>query len=255
MKLYQSISKGQYIALSLLSFGAFLVGWTFLSQTIASAQIFLPSPAAVLSDARALFQNQGFLGDLLASVWRVTVGFVAAVVVAVPLGVLAGTSRKVDAVVQPFNDFVRYMPVAAFIPLSILWVGIGDLQKMAIIFFGTVFQLVPMVADTAVRVPKHLIELGYTMGAKPRDVIVKVVVPWCMPVVYDHCRIALGWAWSYLIVAELVAAESGIGHVIIQSQRFIQTGNVITGILTIGILGLAFDQMFKLPKRLVFPWL
>jgi NitT/TauT family transport system permease protein len=147
------------------------------------------------------------------------------------------------------------MPVAAFIPLSILWVGIGDLQKMAIIFFGTVFQLIPMVADTAARVPKHLIELGYTMGAKPRDVILKVVVPWCMPVVYDHCRIALGWAWSYLVVAELVAAESGIGHVIIQSQRFIQTGNVIVGILTIGVLGLAFDQMFKRPKRTVFPWL
>lgn len=255
MKLYQTISKGQYLALSLLSFGAFLLVWTFLSQTMQSASIFLPSPAAVLSDTRTLVTNESFIDDVLASVWRVTVGFVAAVVVAVPIGFLAGTSRSVDALVQPFNDFVRYMPVAAFIPLSILWVGIGDLQKMAIIFFGTVFQLIPMVADTAARVPKHLIELGYTMGAKPRNVLIKVVVPWCMPVVYDHCRIALGWAWSYLIVAELVAAESGIGHVIIQSQRFIQTGNVIAGILAIGILGLMFDQLFRLPKRLVFPWL
>lgn len=220
-----------------------------------NAHIFLPGPRAVLADGARLLAEGRFLADISASVWRVTTGYLLAVAVAIPLGILAGTSKTVDALVQPFNNFVRYMPVAALIPLTILWVGIGDVQKMLIIFLGTVFQLLPMVADTAARVPRHLIELAYTTGAPPRHVVTRVVVPWSLPEIYDHCRISLGWAWSYLVVAELVAANSGIGHVIIQSQRFIQTGNVIVGIVAIGLLGLLFDQAFRLPKKLFFRWI
>jgi NitT/TauT family transport system permease protein len=118
-----------------------------------------------------------------------------------------------------------------------------------------VFQLIPLVADTAMRVPRHFIELGYTLGARRKDILLRVVVPWCAPANYDHCRVALGWAWSYLVVAELVAAQSGIGHVIIQAQRFLQTASVMSGVLIVGLLGLFFDQLFKIPKRAVFPWL
>ena len=255
IKLYTTISRRKYIFLAGLSFGSFVLSWVILSSTIETAKIFLPSPITVFDDAVRLFRNESFIADILASIWRVSVGFLAAVLIAFPIGILAGTVKSVDAVVQPFNDFVRYMPVAAFIPLSILWVGIGDLQKMLIIFMGTVFQLIPLITDTASGMPKHLIELGYTMGGKPWQVLLRVVVPWCLPVCYDHSRVALGWAWSYLVVAELVAAESGIGHVIIQSQRFIQTGKVITGILVIGLIGLIFDQLFRLPKRVIFKWL
>lgn len=255
MKLYEQISRWRFITLSAISFASFIVCWTLLSQTVESAAIFLPSPLVVVTNLLALFRDEAFANDILASIYRVTAGFLLAVVVAFPLGILAGTIRTIDAIVQPFNDFVRYMPVAAFIPLTILWIGIEDTQKVAIIFLGTVFQLIPMIADTVQRVPKQLIELGYTMGLSPAQVILRVIIPWCMPIIYDHCRIALGWAWSYLVVAELVAARSGIGHVIIQSQRFIQTGNVIGGILIIGLIGLLFDQMFKLPKRRIFKWL
>jgi len=243
------------MALSAVSFLAFFVIWSVLSLTMKSAHIFLPSPWAVAGFLFELFVEHHFVRDILASVWRVTVGFAVAVIVAFPLGLLAGTSKHCDAVVQPFNDFVRYMPVAAFIPLTILWLGIGDAQKMLIIFLGTVFQLIPLIADTVSRVPKHLVELGYTTGASSWGVIRRVVVPWSLPTIYDHCRVALGWAWSYLIVAELVAANVGIGHVIIQSQRFIRTGDVIAGILVIGLIGLAFDQAFKLPKSRIFRWL
>lgn len=255
IKLYTTISRKKYAFLASLSFGSVLLSWIILSNTIETARIFLPSPIAVLDDAVRLFRSESFVADILASIWRVSIGFLAAVAVAFPLGILAGTVKSVDAVVQPFNDFVRYMPVAAFIPLSILWVGIGDVQKMLIIFMGTVFQLIPLITDVTASMPKHLIELGYTMGGKPWQVVFRVVIPSCLPVCYDHCRVALGWAWSYLVVAELVAAESGIGHVIIQSQRFIQTGKVITGILVIGLIGLIFDQLFRLPKKVIFKWL
>lgn len=249
-----AITGWRYAGLATISFLSFLLAWIVASHSIDAAKVFLPSPLEVLNDAASLFRQNNFVGDILASIWRVTAGFVAAVVIAVPIGLIAGTRKWVDALVQPLNDFVRYMPVAAFIPLSILWFGIGDSQKVIIIFAGTVFQLIPLVADTAARTPRNLVELGRTMGLNHRRILQKIVVPWCMPVVYDHCRVALGWAWSYLVVAELVAANSGIGHVIIQSQRFIQTGNVITGIVIIGMLGLAFDQLFKLPKRFLFPW-
>ncbi|MCC6557595.1 MAG: ABC transporter permease [Polyangiaceae bacterium] len=255
MKLYRDISRRAYGALAILSFSLFLALWTVLSRRMESAAVFLPSPLEVAAAGVALFRDHGFIHDIIASVLRVTAGFVAAALVAVPLGLLAGTIKPVDALIQPFNDFLRYLPVAALIPLSILWVGIDDAQKIAIIFIGTVFQLIPLVADTAARVPKHLVELGYTMGASSRQVLLRVVLPWCMPSLYDHLRVALGWAWSYLVVAELVAATSGIGHVIIQSQRFIQTSNVMASILVIGVIGLAFDQMFKIPKRRLFPWL
>ena len=255
MRLFQPIPRLQYVCLALASFVVFLIGWSLLSRSMESAKVFLPPPWEVLTDGWEMIRDQSFQHDIFASVWRVTVGFVLAVVVAVPLGIAAGAYRSVDAVVQPFNDFVRYMPVAAFVPLTILWLGIGDSQKMIIIFLGTVFQLVPLVTDTVNMVPRHLVDLGYTMGCRPWQVVLRVIVPWSMPIVYDHCRVALGWAWSYLVIAELVAAPSGIGHVIIQSQRFIQTGKVMAGIMTIGIIGLVFDQMFRLPKRFIFRWL
>jgi len=129
------------------------------------------------------------------------------------------------------------------------------MEKIVVIFLGTVFQVIPLVADTAKNIPRNLIDLGYTCGASRRQVLTKVILPWCAPTIYDHLRVALGWAWSYLVVAELVAASSGIGHVIIQSQRFIQTSRVMAGIIVIGIIGLFFDLCFKLPKRRIFPWL
>ncbi len=254
MRLYRAISPRAYAALAALSFSVFLAVWSLLSATMEAAAVFLPSPLEVAEAGVTLFRERDFAGDILASILRVSAGFVAAVVVAIPIGLLAGTMRPVDALVQPFNDFLRYLPVAALIPLSILWVGIGDAQKIAIIFIGTVFQLIPLVADTAARVPRHLVELGYTMGANSRQVLLRVVLPWCLPTLYDHARVALGWAWSYLVVAELVAATSGIGHVIIQSQRFIQTGNVMASIVVIGAIGLLFDQLFKIPRRKLFPW-
>jgi len=232
-----------------------LIAWQLFSTDTGPRSIFLPPPFAVVQATWDLFANQSFLDDVWASIYRVSAGFLWAAVVAVPLGLLAGSIKAVDLLIQPFNDFVRYLPVAAFIPLCILWTGIGDMEKIVVIFLGTVFQVIPLVADTAKNIPRNLIDLGYTCGASRRQVLTKVILPWCAPTIYDHLRVALGWAWSYLVVAELVAASSGIGHVIIQSQRFIQTSRVMAGIIVIGIIGLFFDLCFKLPKRRIFPWL
>jgi len=232
-----------------------IIIWQAFSAESGPRSVFLPPPIAVIRSLWELFRQESFIVDIGASVYRVTAGFLLAAFVAVPLGLLAGSIRFIDRLVQPINDFTRYLPVPAFIPLCILWVGIGDAEKILIIFIGTVFQVIPLVADTAANVPRNLIDLGYTSGASRRQTLTKVIFPWCAPTIYDHLRVALGWAWGYLVIAELVAAVSGIGHVIIQAQRYIQTSRVMAGILMIGLIGLFFDLCFKLPKKRIFRWL
>jgi len=144
MKIYTPISSRRYFLLANISFFIFLGIWFLFSFILPGAKVFLPSPLSVLFDLGELFQNQNYLQDIVASILRVTVGFFLAVIVAFPLGILAGAYKVADAIIQPFNDFIRYMPVAAFVPLSILWLGIGDTQKIFIIFIGTVFQLIPL---------------------------------------------------------------------------------------------------------------
>jgi len=201
-----------------------------------------------------LLRDSSFYSDIGWSIYRVTVAFFLSAIVAIPIGILSGRFRGIALFIHPLNNFMRYLPVASLIPLCILWVGIGDLNKILVIFLGTVFQLVPLVADTSSGIPESLIDLSRIQGASRTQVVLKVVVPWCSPTIYDHCRIALGWAWSYLIVAELVATTSGIGRVIIQAQRFIQTPRVIAGIIVIGLLGLSFDQIFKHCRSRIFSW-
>jgi len=236
------------------SFGLALLAWQLASSVTPNAAVFLPSPLAVLHALQDLFIEQGFLTDILDSIYRVSVGFLLAIAVGYPIGLLIGTSARWAAWLEPLNEFARYLPVAALIPLVIVWFGIDDLQKIVIIFIGTVFQFVPMVSSSVRRVPVNLLELGTLMGFRGCSRVIRVAIPSTAPEIYDHARICLGWAWSYVIVAELVAANTGVGHVIIQAQRFIQTADVMAGIVTIGIIGLLFDAAMRLPKAMLFPW-
>jgi NitT/TauT family transport system permease protein len=248
------VTRTRKIVTAALPFVVIVLLWQFASAETGPRAIFLPTPFRVLRELRDLFFDQGFVRDIAISIYRVSVGFLLAAIVAVPFGLLAGTSRLADLLIQPINDFTRYLPVPSLIPLFILWVGIGDPEKIVVIFVGTVFQVIPLVADTARSVPREFVDLALVSGAGKWSVLRGIVWPWSAPAVYDELRVALGWAWSYLVIAELVAAESGIGHVIIQAQRFIQTGRVMAGIVTIGLVGLMFDQLFRLPRRRLFPW-
>ena len=160
-----------------------------------------------------------------------------------------------QALLEPLTDFIRYMPAVAFIPLVMLWVGIDEGAKVAIIFVGTFFQMVLMVAEDVRRVPMAQIEAAQTMGASTREVVEKVILPSAKPALLDTLRVTMGWAWTYLVVAELVAANSGLGFAILKAQRFLQTDKIFAGILLIGLIGLAIDQLFRLAHRKAFPWL
>jgi NitT/TauT family transport system permease protein len=250
----EPIPKSLYLILALGSFAFFLVIWSILTYGGFVDPLFLPSPGRVFQAGVDLFVELGFTTDILNSVYRVMLGFVVAALIGVPLGLFMGTFKVAEAFTEPVVGFIRYMPASAFIPLFILWLGIGDIEKIAIIFVGSFFQLVLMVSVVAKNVHKDMLETAYTLGAKRFQVIWKVLLPASLPGIVDTLRIIVGWAWTYIIVAELVASASGIGYMIISAQRMLRTGNIIFGILTIGMLGLITDYFFKWLYNRLFPW-
>ena len=184
----------------------------------------------------------------------VLTGFVLASVLAVPLGILMGTFRLVEAMIEPVTNFVRYLPVSAMVPLLILWVGIDAETRIAVIFIGTFFQQIVMVADISAHVSKDLLDVSYTLGAGRRQVVTRVLVPATLPGVMDTLRITLGWAWTYLVVAELVAANKGLGYMILTSMRGLFTDRIFVGIMTIGLLGLLPTSSSSTSTGGCLPW-
>ena len=250
----EPIPKSLYLILTLGSFAFFLVIWSILTYGGFIDPLFLPSPGRVFQAGWDLFAELSFATDIFNSVYRVMVGFIVAALMGVPIGLIMGTFKAAEAITEPVVGFIRYMPASAFIPLFILWLGIGDIEKIAIIFVGSFFQLVLMVAVVAKNVHKDMLETAYTLGANRFQVIRKVLLPASLPGIVDTLRIIVGWAWTYIIVAELVASASGIGYMIISSQRMLRTGNIIFGILTIGMLGLITDYFSKWLYNRLFPW-
>lgn len=215
---------------------------------------FLPSPSAVFGSAVEMWQSGTLQKDLATSVRRIAIGFGITTVLAVPLGVLLGTLWRVEATLEPIIDFIRYMPAVSFVPLTIVWFGVGETQKYAILFIGTFFQQTLMIMDNVKRTPHEYIQVGQTLGMHPLKMILRIVVPHAAPAMWDTIRITLGWGWTWLVVAELVAAESGLGHRIVVSQRYFHTDRIFMIIILIGIIGLLLDQIMRLIDRAAFAW-
>ena len=216
--------------------------------------LFLPGPEMVISAIWTLFADHRFLYDVGASVYRVQAGYLLAAGLALPLGAWMGASRTGQSIVEPLVGFFRYLPVPALVPLCILWIGIGNAQKIFVIFLGTFFQMSIMVADSIRAVPDTYLDLAATLGLNRWQRTIRVLIPAAMPAIYDALRVCIGWAWSYLVVAELVAATSGIGHVIIESQRYLKTAEVFAAIVVIGLIGVFYDQAFLALRKVFFTW-
>jgi NitT/TauT family transport system permease protein len=248
------ISPRLYIAIAASSFVLLFGLWVAVTVTGAVSHLFLPSPGEVLDRLWQLASDGTLWSDVAVSVGRIAVGFLLATALAIPLGILIGTYSFWEAAVEPMVDFVRYMPVVGFIPLTIIWIGIDDSQKWAIIFIGTFFQEVLLVMDNVKRVPRDLVEIGYTLGEKDRSILRRIILPSASPGIWDTLRISLGWAWTWIVLAELVAAGSGLGYRITTAQRYFQTDTIIGYLIVLGMLGLATDQVMKFAGRRMFPW-
>ncbi|WP_096696347.1 ABC transporter permease [Polaromonas sp. AER18D-145] len=254
MKPLQAVNPGMRIMLGISFFILFFAVWAFATFGGYVSKTFLADPVTMVRSGYDLLANQGFIKDIGMTVWRVLGGFLIAAVLAVPLGVLMGAYKPIEAFFEPFVSFARYLPASAFIPLLILWAGIGEAQKLAVIFIGSFFQLVLMFAVSVGNTRRDLVEAAYTLGAGDRGIVTRVLLPSSAPEIAETLRMVLGWAWTYVIVAELIGASSGIGHMITDSQALLATDQIIFGIIVIGIIGLVTDFAFKALNRKLFPW-
>lgn len=251
----ESIPRSLHLTLGVQSFIILIIVWCVLTYGGFVRPDFLPAPDVVVNAGIRLFTEFDLVSDIAKSTFRVGIGFIIAALIGVPLGILMGTLSVVAAFVEPVMGFIRYMPASAFIPLLILWVGIGETEKVAVIFIGTFFQLTLMVMNVTKNVSKDLIDVSYTLGTDKKTVFTKVILPAALPGIVDTLRITCGWAWTYLVVAEIVAASSGLGYMIMQSQRYLKTPNIFVGIFIIGVLGLITDFVFRFIYKKLFPWI
>ncbi|MBW4581262.1 MAG: ABC transporter permease [Tildeniella nuda ZEHNDER 1965/U140] len=228
--------------------------WAIVSYAKLVPPIFLPTPTAVIQAGIEMFTQNDLLLDVIVSCGRVLAGFVAAAVVGVPMGIAMGTFYSMNSLFTPFVGTVRYMPVTAFVPLIVIWVGLGEESKILIITLGVVLYNAIMVADAVKFIPSEMINVAYTLGANRREVLFKVIIPATFPSVLDTLRVNISGAWNYLVIAELVAAQSGLGYRIIQAQRYLQTDKVLFCILLIGLIGLAIDSGLKWLSTVLTPW-
>jgi NitT/TauT family transport system permease protein len=254
MKPLTAVSPRKRVALGIAFFVVFVAVWAAVTFGGLVPPIFLADPVKMVISGYTLLTEMGFAKDIGMTVWRVVGGFVIAAIIALPLGVMMGAYKPIEAFFEPFVSFARYLPASAFIPLLILWAGIGEAQKLAVIFIGSFFQLVLMIAVVVGNTRRDLVEAAYTLGVSDAGLVKRVLIPGAAPEIAEILRMVLGWAWTYVIVAELIGASSGIGHMITDSQALLATDQIIFGIIVIGLIGLASDVFFKWLNRRLFPW-
>lgn len=231
-----------------------LLLWWAIASTGWVDPKFLPTPVMVGAALVNLGQEGYLLTDTLASFLRVSAGFLLATLVAIPLGIGMGAFRSVRSLTEPLVGIVRYMPAPAFIPLLIIYLGLGEEPKVALIFIGTVFFNTLMIMDAVKFVPKELIETTYTLGGDRRQVLLQVITPYVIPSIFDTLRVNMAASWNLVIVAELVAADSGLGKRIALSQKFFQTDNIFACLIVLGLIGFILDLSLQAAMRMTCKW-
>lgn len=253
-RLAEDIPKPLNTALVITSIGGPLLLWWLVTAFGNVDPKFLPSPARVLEAFGRLWSTRELLKDTVASLWRVGVGFLLAVILSIPVGVLMGSFASIRALLEPLFGLMRYMPAPAFIPLLILYLGIGEGPKITLIFIGVFFFNSLMVMDTVKFVPKDLIEATYTLGGNRLQTLLQVIFPYVLPGIIDACRINLAAAWQLVIVSELIASTEGLGRRISVAGRFLKTDEIFVGLIVIGVIGLTFDLLFQYLLRVSCKW-
>ncbi len=250
----KEISSMEFRAFAISGFAWLLSLWMVLSYGGLVETSFLPYPHDVILEFGKLITEKSIFGDIFASVRRIFAGFFLAAILGTFLGLLAGSFKRFYAIIIPTNSFIRYIPPTVFISLLILWFGIGERPKILLIFLGIFFFIVQMVTDATRNVPKEYLEVAFTLGTNHWDVFWRVVVPAAMPDILVVWRTNMSGAWIFLVVAELIASQEGLGHLIAVSQRYLNTPQLFAGIILIGFIGFLIDLGFEGLMRVLFPW-
>lgn len=237
---------------------AFVVTWQLVSvygQRInPQLDVMMPPPTAVVSAAADLMQRGVLIVHIVDSLKRVLLAVGTAALLGVPLGLAMGWSARFRAAVDPLLEFIRPIPPLAWIPLSILWFGIGDVQNEFIIFLGCFFPILVNTVAAVKGVEPNLVRAARCLGAGEGQILWRVVLRAALPQIITGIRVGLGVGWMALVAAELVGANSGLGFLISDSRMVLRTDYVIVGMATIGVVGLAIDRVIREVTRRLLPW-
>lgn len=258
-----SIPAGVSRILSASSLVLVLAAWCVLSYVTVErggkteplvSNFFLPAPDQVVKSLLYLFFQQDLAQAVGVSALRILKAFALSVAVALPLGIAMGSFETVNRWFDPIVAPLRYLPITAFIPLLILWFGIEESQKVAFLFLGTVVFLLPVVVDAIRAVPEELVQTAFTLGASKAQVIRTVLIPAAMPQIFDSFRVMNAIAWTYIILAEMVNARTGIGYILQLAERHTKPEWSFAGIIVVGVIGLCTDVIIRVLNRVLFPW-
>lgn len=250
----QDLSPKLFWASAIFSLMFPLLIWFLITRFTEVNSIFLPSPGDVIKATGKLWSKGYLIVDARTSFWRVTVGFILSAIVAVPLGILMGTFASIRALFEPIIGILRYMPAPAFTPLLIIYLGIDEAPKIALIFIGTVFFNILMIMDSVKFVPQDLIESTYTLGGKRWQVLLLVITPYIIPRILDTFRVNMAASWNLVVVAELLAASEGLGKRILLAQKFLRTDEIFACLIILGLIGFGIDFFFRLLLRFTCKW-
>jgi NitT/TauT family transport system permease protein len=249
--------------LSLSSMVVLLLAWcaaSYIHVTRNSESVplvphfFLPAPDEVLKGLFYLIFQEDLLGSVAISALRIAKAIGLSLLVALPLGFAMGSFEVINRLFDPIVAPMRYLPITAFIPLLILWFGIDETQKVAFLFLGTVVFLLPAVVDAIRAVPEDLVQTAFTLGASKAQVIRTVLIPAALPQIFDGFRVMNAIAWTYIILAEIVNATTGIGYILRLAEQHLKPEWSFAGILVVGLIGLLTDFAIRLLNRVLFSW-
>lgn len=246
-------TKGGTLPITVVSVIVVLLWYAITSLTNIIDPLFIPSPQEVVKSFYMLFTQNNFLVDIVSTTTRVLSAFCISVMVAFPIAFIINKSKPIKQILVPYLDFIRYIPVPVLIPLAILFFGLGELSKISILIFGTVFQLILLFIEDLQSIPREYQELAFTLNFS-RFKILKNEVLTVLPAFYTNTRISLALCWSYVVIAELVSAQTGIGHMIKESQRFSNTANIYAAIITMACIGFFSDYFLRRGYYYFFPY-
>lgn len=255
---YGAPGVGNSMGISIFTSIALIFLWWLITNMGWIKPLFLPSPEAVIAKFVDIwgeeFSGATLWGHIKASLFRVFGAFFLACITAIPIGIAMGVNRIFRGIFDPPIEFYRPIPPLGYLPLTIIWLGIEDTQKITLIFLA-VFAPMALSARAGVRsVTIEQIQMAYSSGASRAQVIWHVILKGAMPEILTGMRIGIGFGWTTLVAAEMVAAEAGIGHMVLSAAEFLVTDVVIMGIIVIGAIAYTFDLLMRFVERKVVPW-
>lgn len=239
----------------LTGFAVFIGIWQFLSTVGWINPVLLPSPERLVGATWELLEAGILVTHTLASLWRVLIGFLLASLVGIGAGVVLGFSPVLSDLFRPIVESLRPIPPIAWTPIAILWFGVGDAPSYFLVFIGAVFPVFVNTFSAVRNIDRTQINAALCLGAGPGILIKDVLIPASLPIIFPGLRIALGVGWMCVVAAELIAAQSGLGYMIQQNRVLLQTHYVVTGMITIGMVGFAMSAAMSLLEKRLIPWM